>query len=300
MSKAKIFNIQKFCIHDGPGIRTTVFFKGCPLRCLWCHNPESHSFYSEVLYSPEKCIKCGQCIRNCNHEAITLVGDIISQDSHKCVLCENCIDQCVGNAREISGQEYTVKELLFEIEKDIPFYEQSGGGVTFSGGEVLCQIDFATELARACQRRGISVVIDTCGFVPFNHFEKIFPYVDLFLYDLKLMDSSLHLEYTGQDNRLILENLQKLASQGANINIRIPLIEGLNTDDNNLKTIVNFIRGIRISMINLLPYHALGSNKYDKLKKEYRSELLSPPTDQRLIEIRQLFEKNGLKAKIGG
>ncbi|RYD05916.1 hypothetical protein N752_06640 [Desulforamulus aquiferis] len=166
MEKATIFNIQKFCVHDGPGIRTTVFFKGCPLNCLWCHNPESQHFQREILYNQEKCTGCGQCLQSCLYQAIRLDGKYIVQEKKKCVLCEACIEHCINNAREVSGKEYSLKEVLNEIERDRPFYEQSGGGVTFSGGEALCQIDFVTELAKLCKKRGISVAIDTCGYVP--------------------------------------------------------------------------------------------------------------------------------------
>lgn len=300
MKKAMIFNIQRFCIHDGPGIRTTVFFKGCPLRCLWCHNPESQSFGKEILFNAEKCAGCGQCRQRCPQGAIQATQGGWVQDHSKCISCENCIDFCVNNAREMAGREYTVHDVMAEIERDRPFYEQSGGGVTLSGGEAMCQIDFVAELVKTCKKRGISVAIDTCGYVPFESFERILGDVDVFLYDLKLMDPVLHEKYTGKDNRLILDNLQRLADRGANINLRIPLIEGVNTGHSHIIGILDFISGMKISSVNLLPYHDIGKAKYYRLYRDYPHLQLSTPSNEKLNEIKSLFEANHQRVKIGG
>ncbi|MCL6477683.1 MAG: glycyl-radical enzyme activating protein [Peptococcaceae bacterium] len=300
MKKAVVFNIQKFCVHDGPGIRTTVFFKGCPLSCLWCHNPEGRSFKREMLINLEKCSGCGQCRQICARGAVSMTASGPVQDESRCVLCEKCVDYCLNSAREVAGREYTVEELMVEIEKDRPFYDQSGGGVTFSGGEALWQIDFLADLAGACKNRGIPVAVDTCGYAPFTSFERILDYVDVFLYDIKLMDPDLHAKYTGKDNRLILENLGKLAGKGANINLRLPLIEGINAGDGNIASIIDFIRGMNISRVNLLPYHDLGRAKYARLAGEYRPGPLSAPPGERMEEIKRLFEANNYKVKIGG
>ncbi|WP_333870650.1 trans-4-hydroxy-L-proline dehydratase activase [Desulforamulus putei] len=300
MKKAIVFNIQKFCIHDGPGIRTTVFFKGCPLRCLWCHNPESQSFNKEILFNPEKCTGCGQCRQRCPRGAIQATPRGWIHDNTKCIFCENCIDVCVNNAREMAGRAYTVNDLMEEIEKDRPFYEQSGGGVTLSGGEAMCQIGFVAELVKTCKKRSISVAIDTCGYVPFSSFERILGDVDVFLYDIKLMDPVLHEKYTGKDNRLILDNLQRLVAGGARINLRVPLIEGINTDRSHILDLIDFVKGLNISLVNLLPYHATGSSKYLKLHRDYPHHLLARPSDEKMEEIKNLFEVHNLKVKIGG
>lgn len=300
MEKAIIFNIQKFCIHDGPGIRTTVFFKGCPLRCLWCHNPESQAFGRQLLFDREKCNMCGRCLQACGRGAVSMSANGPVQDPDRCDLCEKCVDLCLNSAREVAGWEYSVSEVLAEIEKDRPFYEQSGGGVTFSGGEALGQIDFLAELAGACKNRGISVAVDTCGHAPLASLERMLDYTDVFLYDLKLMDPELHKKYIGKDNRLILENLAGLAARGAVINLRLPLVEGINDGNQNIAGIINFIKGMGIIRVNLLPYHDLGRAKYSRLDRGYRSGQLKAPPAERLAEIKRLFEANGHKVKIGG
>lgn len=300
MQTATVFNIQKFCVHDGPGIRTTVFFKGCPLNCLWCHNPESQNFRQEILYNREKCTLCGQCQRRCPRGAIQIAGGNYQHDHTKCMLCEACVDFCLHNAREVAGRAYTVNQLITEIEKDRPFYEQSKGGVTLSGGEALCQIDFVEELVKSCKHRGIPVAVDTCGYVPFSNFERILQDVDIFLYDLKIMDPVLHEKNTGKDNRLILANLEKLIAMGAKIFLRLPLIEGINTSDDNIMGVINFIRDKRIEQVNLLPYHDIGRVKYLRLNRPYPQEQLVKPSNERLEEIKGLFEENKFKVKIGG
>jgi pyruvate formate lyase activating enzyme len=223
-----------------------------------------------------------------------------AQDRDRCVLCEECVDSCLNSAREVAGRAYTVGQLLAEIEKDRPFYEQSGGGVTFSGGEALGQIDFLAALAGACKGRGIPVAVDTCGHAPFASFEKILDFVDVFLYDLKLMDPGLHQKYTGKDNRLILENFGRLAQKGADINLRLPLVEGINDGADNIAGILDFIRGKGIVRVNLLPYHHLGRAKYARLAGEHRTGALNAPPAQRLEEIKRLFEANDYIVKIGG
>ena len=300
MKTALIFNIQKFCVHDGPGIRTTVFFKGCPLNCQWCHNPESQSFQRELLLNPEKCGYCGRCEKICAQSAMKVTETTVSHDPKRCVLCEKCVDYCVNNAREIAGKEYTVSELMKEIEKDRPFYEQSGGGVTLSGGEVLSQIDFVEELVKACAQQGISVAIDTCGYAPFSSFERILNNVDVFLYDLKIMDSELHRQYTGQDNSLILDNLRRLSANNANIILRLPLIDEINTTDKNINEVIYFCKNFTISTVNLLPYHNIGRGKYRRLNRRYGDEAFACPTDERLAEIQSKLEQAGFKVKIGG
>ena len=300
MKKALIFNIQKFCVHDGPGIRTTVFFKGCPLRCAWCHNPESQHFRQELLYNAEKCTLCGNCQQQCEQGAITISQGSLKQDYNKCNTCEKCLDSCLQSAREIAGRAYTLQEVMKEIEKDRAFYEQSGGGVTLSGGEPLCQIEFVSELIKSCKRRGISVAVDTCGYVPFSNFASIMADADLFLYDLKLMPQQQHKQYTGVNNRLILENLQKLAAGGANIQLRLPLIEGVNINNEHINEVINFTRGLNISLVNLLPYHDIHRSKYSRLARPYAHHFMASPSEEKLQEIKALLEAHQFKVKIGG
>lgn len=300
MGKTTVFNIQKFSIHDGPGIRTTVFFKGCPLSCAWCHNPESQSYQREMLWDSGKCTLCGKCAAKCGSGALEVSDGQLRYHRSRCDFCGSCTDFCVNGAREIAGQELTASEILREIEKDRVFYEQSGGGVTFSGGEAMCQPDALAELARNCRERGIHVAVDTCGYAPFSSFEKVMEYTDLFLYDIKLMDSELHQEYTGRDGLLILDNLRRLSEMGANVNLRLPIIGGINDDEENIGKILEFIDGTGIREVNLLPYHDIARNKYSRLGRKYEGGEMSVPTEERMNELKARFEKSGYKVKIGG
>lgn len=303
MDSLLVINFQKCSIHDGPGIRSTIFFKGCPLDCVWCHNPESKKFTKEVLYNQERCSACGTCAKICPSNAISNQLYRVSLDRDICTTCGNCIDYCVNNAREIVGEEYSIKQLVKEIEKDRMFYEESGGGVTLSGGEVMCQdIECISKLSRVCKDRGIHIAVDTCGYAKFDNYERILEFVDLFLYDIKLIDEEKHIEFTGKSNKLILENLKKLSEKGANINIRIPLIEGVNVDDENIevKKIIEFIKPLNIKKVNLLPYHSIGKHKYEKLDEVYHAEDFETPDTSKLEEIRDIFERNNFSTKIGG
>ena len=266
--KPLVINFQKCSIHDGPGIRSTVFFKGCPLECVWCHNPESQSYKKEVLYNRERCGACGKCKEICPHDAIFMKDGCVGLDKDKCELCSTCLDYCINNAREIVGDEYTVKELLKLIDKDRIFYEESGGGVTLSGGEVMVQdMDFICELAKGCKNKGIDVAIDTCGYAPTENYERILPYADRFLFDIKLVDEDKHKKFTGKSNDLILKNLKFLNDNGAFINIRIPLIGGVNVDDDNeeVMRMIELLKPLNIKAVNLLPYHDIGTVSYTHL-----------------------------------
>ncbi|SHH24336.1 pyruvate formate lyase activating enzyme [Asaccharospora irregularis DSM 2635] len=303
MMNPLVINLQKCSLHDGPGIRSTVFFKGCPLECVWCHNPESQSYTKDVLYNEERCSRCGVCISKCPNDAIYTGETMICLDKDKCTRCGTCIDYCVNNAREIVGKESTIKDIVKEIEKDRMFYEESNGGVTLSGGEVMSQdMDYISQVAKTCQAKGINVAIDTCGYVKFQNFEKVMDHVDLFLYDIKLIDEEKHIKFTGKSNDLVLDNLKKLSERGANISIRIPLIGGVNIDDENLevKKIIEFLKPLNIKNVHLLPYHSIGKHKYDKLYMKYEGEELFRPSDEKLEEIKKLFEQNNFKTKIGG
>lgn len=300
MQITHVNNIQKYSIHDGDGIRTVIFFKGCPLSCLWCHNPESRRFEPELLFNQEKCRLCRACISACPQRKIAIdskTGRLAAPVS--CSACGACVEACVYRAREIAGREVTVGDLICEIDKDAMFYEESGGGVTLSGGEVMAQdMDFVEALLRQCRRRGYRVNIDTCGHAPFENFQRVLGLVDVFLYDIKIIDSRRHKKYTGQGNELILENLVKLSNAGARVFIRIPLIEGINCSEDSINSVLDFIRPLNIERIYLLPYHRLGSHKAEQMG--IPGPDLKPPTEDRLNAIKLTFQKNGYIARIGG
>lgn len=289
----KIFNIQRYSIHDGPGIRTTVFFKGCPLKCLWCHNPESQNFSKELIKYKDRCINCGYCIKACKMNAL--------ENKENCILCENCCEECPTNSRVILGKEMTINEILKEVEKDRVFYDQSKGGVTLSGGEPLSQGEFLINLAKELKARNIHITIDTSGYAPWEHIEKLLPYVDLFLYDLKIINDEKHKLYTGVSNKIIIDNLRKLAKAGADIYIRIPIIPTVNDGDEDIKGFLQLLKEIGgFKYINLLPYHNISTEKYKRLNLEYQITDIKEPTVEDLENIKNTFERHGFKVKIGG
>lgn len=289
--KAKIFNIQRFSIHDGPGIRTTIFFKGCPLKCLWCHNPESMNMQKDILYDVEKCTSCGQCISKCPNSALSFIDNKIMTDIQKCYFCGNCDYYCVNGAREIVGQDYTIEEVIKEARKDIAFFEESNGGITLSGGEPLLQIEFVEELLKKLKKIGLHTAVDTSGYVPFENIERIVNYTDLFLYDIKSIDDDKHLKYTGVSNKLILENLKKISEIHNNINLRLPIIEGINADINEIKKVNSFINSLNIRDITILPYHDIAKHKYKKLGKMYNEELMRVPSEEKIKKIEDILKR---------
>ena len=299
-----ITNIQKFSIHDGDGVRTTVFFKGCPLQCQWCHNPETQRATAEMMLDESKCVHCEMCEKVCDKGAVKMVDGLPVTDMSKCDLCGKCEKYCTGLGRELVGKEYPVKALIKELVKDRMFYEDSGGGVTLSGGEVMAaDIDYILEIAKALKKEDITLTIDTCGYAPYEKFEALLPYVDTFLYDVKVMDPGLHKEYIGVDNALIFENLIKLSNAGARIYIRIPTIKEVNGNDENMQATIDFLRknNIQVAQVNLLPYHNTGSSKYSKIGKEYEGEELHAPEKEEMEHFVQLFKDAGYNnTKIGG
>jgi len=300
-----VTNIQKYSIHDGDGIRTTVFFKGCPLRCAWCHNPETQRFEKELQTDTPKCTGCGRCVNVCPNEAISISeeGKAIT-DRGKCTVCGKCEAACLGNYRTLVGRDYTVNELAKICLQDLMFYEESGGGVTLSGGEVMAMdSDYIQKLVKKLYREGVSIAIDTCGQAPYSNFEAILPYVDTWLYDIKAIDDEKHKQYMGVSNSLILDNLRRIAKSGARIYIRIPTVKEVNGDPESMAAVIGFLKenDIRPAQVNLLPYHSTGSHKYGKLGRKYEADDLTAPSDSEMKEFVKQWEKAGFSnIKIGG
>jgi pyruvate formate lyase activating enzyme len=292
-----IFDVKKYSINDGPGIRTTVFFSGCPLSCLWCHNPESQSFKPELLYRSGRCLLCGDCIQACPEEAVSPGKnyDAIITDRKKCTGCQTCVTTCYSGAREFSGREVTVKEVMTDIEREIPFYDESHGGVTFSGGEPLRQPAFLSALLKACRAEEIHTVVDTSGFANWRVFEQIRDDVDLFLYDLKHMDGIRHREVTGVPNDVILENLCRLSSEGGRCIVRIPLIPGVNDDEKNLVESGKFLASLSgIESVELMGYHNIAQAKYEALGREYGLPGTKPPNEEAMRNAAEVLQRHSL------
>lgn len=284
--KGRIFNIQRFSVHDGPGIRTTVFFKGCNLRCRWCHNPESYRPEPQIQYFREKCVGCGECMAACAHGIRIADGKRVGQEN--CVLCRACEDACMSGALKFAGEEYTADTLAGLILRDQAYYDSSGGGMTASGGEPLLQYRFVAELFAGLKRRGISTALDTAGNVEFARFAHVLPYTDLVLLDLKIMDEALHKAYTGVSNRRILENARRLMDMGVRLHIRVPVIAGVNDSMENALALREFIGGCRnVEEVRFLPYHDMGLTKAASVDVDM--ETFAPPAAERLEKIRGLF-----------
>jgi len=302
MTRPLIFDIKRYSINDGPGIRLTIFFKGCPLSCLWCHNPESVSGYQQKLFTAGKCIGCRECLRVCPQQAISLTGSGLVTDGERCLLCGACADICPSRATELSGFYRDLPELMRIIERERPQFDQSGGGITVSGGEPLLHPEYLIPLLDACGDRAIHRAVDTCGHIKTESLLTVADRTDLFLYDLKLIDSARHKQFTGVGNELILGNLVALAETGAKIDIRIPFINGVNTDAANLEATAAFLATLagEKKTIHLLPYHAIAAHKYRKLGRTYDADILSEPTAEELDTAISCFAGHGLTATVGG
>jgi len=310
----KVYDIQGFSVQDGPGIRTTVFLKGCPLRCPWCHSPESQQFHAQLSWMAMRCAgieKCGKCLDVCSRRAIS-PGKIVQHpatqenighiqiDRSLCDNCGDCAAVCYHKALYICGTDYTVEELLERVSKDKPFYEHSGGGVTISGGEPLCQPEFTRQMLRRLKKAGIHTALDTSGYASYEIMESVLPYTDLFLYDLKHMDSAQHKAVVGVPNELILANAQKLARAGAKMQIRIPVIPDFNDSEESVRETGVFCRslGEAVTIIQLLHYHNLGVMKYQRIDDSRIVLEAKPPSDEAIRSLKELLENLGLPVTV--
>ncbi len=296
-----IFDIKRYAIHDGPGIRTTVFFKGCPMRCQWCHNPESWSDRLELGFKRGRCVGCGDCQEVCPSGAITMIDGYPVTDGEKCTVCGACQDACMAGAREVIGRVMTVGEVMAEIERDQIFYDQSGGGVTFSGGEVLMQHVFLCELLAACKKNEIKTAVDTTCLTGETIMDRVSENADLFLCDLKHMDCETHKSFTGIGNEIILENINRLAIAGNEIIIRIPITPGFNDSDENIEASGRYIASLDVvRRVDILPYNSGGREKAGRLMGNYELMDTESPSVERMGAIAEKLEKFGFEVKIDG
>ena len=301
MTTGIIFDIKRYAIHDGPGIRTTVFLKGCPLLCWWCHNPEGLAESAQRFYNADRCIGCEACIDECPSQALTKDGTGISTDPEVCTACFTCSQVCPSEATQKIGQEISVSDLVMKIEQDRLFYDESGGGVTFSGGEPLEQADFLLELLVECGRLGIHRVVDTSGYADPDQLLAVAEHTDLFLFDLKIIDSDRHRKYTGLPNEAILENLKLLAENGAKLDIRIPVIPGINTDEDNLRQIARFLMSQPgVQKVHLLSYHSTARKKYRQLGMDFIPADICEPTKREINKLAVTLESLGVQVSSGG
>lgn len=295
--KGTIFNIQKFSIHDGEGIRTLIFMKGCPLRCIWCSNPESQKSEIEIMDVKSNCIACRKCINLCSNKAIDNITFDINRDL--CTKCGTCAEYCYANAKKITGKKVTIAELMAVIEKDRIFYTNSGGGVTIGGGEPLMQHEFVTELLKTCNKSNIHTAVETCGCGKWENIEPMIDYLDEVFFDIKIMDSNKHKDFTGVNNELILENAKRIAQKGIKITFRIPLIPSVNDDWYNIKKTGEFVASLNEFndniFLEILPYHELGKDKYQWLNLEYGLNDIIRPDPVTVDECKTILKKLNCK-----
>jgi pyruvate formate lyase activating enzyme len=294
-----VFNTMRFSVHDGPGIRTTVFLKGCPLRCAWCHNPESQDFRPRLMLFAERCRLCGDCIAACPRHAIGDPADGLKIPA-ECDVCGSCAEACVAGARELAGRRTTVAELIGELQRDVVFFDESRGGVTLSGGEPLAQPVFTQGLLAACRERGIHVALDTSGYAAPEVFARVSALADLVLFDLKAMDGETHIRYAGVPNQLIHENLRALAKTGRPVIVRFPLVPGVNDGPEELAALSDFVRSCGLSRLDVLPYHRIGTDKYARLGGDHSAGVFDAPAPERIDEVAGVFRSAGLNVRIGG
>lgn len=304
--KAPVFNIQTYCIHDGPGIRDTVFVKGCPLRCLWCSNPESNLAKPQLMTYSSKCTGCGECIDACPNKAISIGQNaegkyIALTDRTKCTDCGECVQNCSHNAREISGKDMSVRECIDKVKRDKLFFTESGGGLTISGGEVLAHADFSANLLAAAKELGIHTCVESSSFAPREVIDKVFQFVDLALLDVKHIDDELHKKFTGVSNKQILDNIKHIYKDlHVDVIIRVPVIPGCNDSDENIKATALFARSLGENvLVNLLPGHKLGESKNESLGVETKLAV-EVPSAEHMEHLKEIVEGVGQPCKIGG
>jgi len=302
MIKGIVFDIKRFAIHDGPGIRTTVFLKGCPLECWWCHNPEGQKQEPEHVFRPERCLMdCTDCIRGCPHKAVSRVQSRIAIDLNRCCFLGDCADNCPTEALELIGREMTADQVMDEINKDRIFFEESRGGVTFSGGEPLMQPEFLNVLLEKCRANNIHTAVDTSGYAPYEVFLKIQDKVNLFLYDVKMINGKKHKKTTGVSVTLILDNLKKLSGNGSNIEARIPVVPGVNNTMKDMMEIAEYLDHCKtIEKVSLLPYHNTADHKYKNLHMSSKLDGTKTLEVKKVKKFVRVFEDFGFRVKIGG
>ncbi len=295
-----VASIQRNAVHDGPGIRTIVFVKGCPLRCAWCAAPETQSCRPELLLYPERCLACRACVGVCPSGAVHLEeqGQLV-YDRSRCTVCGKCATECPANARVLSGIETTVADVLTEVGRDYVFYRNSGGGVTVSGGEPLAQPAFTGALLRACKEADLHTALETSGHAPWDALAPILDALDLLLFDVKVMDPVRHQQLTGMGNALIVSNLERAAGRVPTI-ARVPIIPGLNDDLDNCRAVAELLKRISITRVDLLPYHRLGEATYGRLGRQYGLSHIPPPREDRLRQLAAEFEDRGIAVRLGG
>jgi len=297
--KAIIFDIQRYAIHDGPGIRTLVFFKGCPLKCDWCSNPESQNKSAELALFEHLCIGCQYCFEKCPQGAISVNNEVLFTDRSKCGVCGACAEVCYSGARKIIGREMSVSEVFEQVKQDKCFYWRSNGGVTLGGGEVTAWAEFARDLLQKCRDDQIATAIETCGYAPWKKLEMLVPVTELFLYDLKTMDDEKHRKYTGVSNRRILGNLLRLSLLTDQIVVRVPVVPGINDSEKDIEEIARFVKKISVSMeVHLLPYHRLGQSKYDQTGRKYQFPDLNPPSDEKMSGLKGIVLSFDISCRI--
>lgn len=294
MTKGLIFNIQKFSIHDGPGIRTTIFLKGCPLRCKWCANPESQSAHVQILWDQKKCVHCLQCVKSCMHQAISCKEGEIHIDEELCQGCLNCVSTCLQSALSNEGETKEIEEIVRIALQDKDFYEESGGGITISGGEGMSQPYFLKELVKELKKHNLHLAIETTGYIPKETFHELAPLFDLLLFDVKHYDTNRHFEDTGVHNEQIINNLKWATHQGLEILPRIPVIPGFNDSIQDAAGLASLLTEIGLKKVQLLPFHQFGERKYEMMHKEYAYKNVKALQKEDLTEYHNEFTKKGL------